>query len=94
MEFIEKYDKPWDWKGISANKYITIDIIEKYINKSWDWEWISSNPNITMENIEKYIDKSWDWDNISNNKFLYDKNVYNYSINNDIKKIDIVFIIY
>jgi hypothetical protein len=87
MEIIEKYpDKSWDWKWISENPNITMEIIEKYPDNPWNWSYISENPNITMEIIEKYPDRTWNWEWISKNKFLYDKNVYNYSINIDIKK--------
>jgi hypothetical protein len=47
-----------------------------------------------MDIIEKYPDIYWNWKWLSKNKFLYDKNVYNYSINSDIKKINIDFMIY
>ena len=68
--WLEKYpDEAWDWRGISKNPNITMDIIEKYPNKPWDWWWISQNPNITMDIIEKYPNKAWSWWGISRNPF-------------------------
>ncbi len=47
---VEKYpNKPWDWRGISWNPNITMEVIEKYPDKPWKWYGISRNSNITME---------------------------------------------
>ena len=68
MNLIEKYpDKPWDWRVISSNPNLTIEMIEKYPDKPWNWKGISHNPNLTIEMIEKYPDKPWDWKGISYN---------------------------
>ena len=53
FKFINKYNyKPWNWKYISKNPNVTIEIFEKYQNKLWDY------------NL-KFPDKEWDWDSIS-----------------------------
>ena len=70
---INKYsDKPWDWKWISINPNLTMEIINKYSDKPWDWENISNHENITMEMIEKYPHIPWVWGDygISNNPNL------------------------
>ena len=46
-------DKPWDWRYISKNPNITMEIIEKYPDKPWNWNG-GMNSNITTEIIEKY----------------------------------------
>ena len=62
-------DKPWDWSwGLSQNKNITMEFIEKHSDKPWSWFGISFNPNLTMEFIEKYPDKEWSWAAISSNE--------------------------
>ena len=70
---------PWNWKGITSNPNITLDIIKENPNLPWKWEWISDNPNITYEmareiNLSDFIDKyaskreeiepGWDWDRL------------------------------
>ena len=65
--FIMKYEDKLDWKHISCNRNITMEIIEKYTNKPWNWYGISQNSNITMEMIEKYPDKPWSWWGVSCN---------------------------
>ena len=37
------------WEGLSSNKTLTEDIIERYIDKPWDWYHISFNDNISFE---------------------------------------------
>jgi len=65
---IERYpEKPWDWKYISFNPNITMEIIEKNPGKPWNWYRISKNPNITMGIIEKYPEREWNWEYISSN---------------------------
>ena len=63
---INKYpNKPWDWDwliqntNISVEKYIPLDLIEKYPYK-WNYHILSENPNITKEFILKYLNKCWD----------------------------------
>ena len=63
--FICKYSHKVDWKNISSNPNITIEIIGNNPDKPWDWVFISANPNITMEIIDNSPDKPWDWWNIS-----------------------------
>ena len=65
---LEKYpNERWDWKRMSRNPNLTMDIIEKYPNKPWNWESISQNPNITIETIEKYPNKPRSWQGVSLN---------------------------
>ena len=41
MGDIEKYPyKPWNWKYMSQNPNLTMEIIEKYPDKPWKWNWI------------------------------------------------------
>ena len=73
MEFIEKYpDKDWYWgcSGISYNRNITLEWIEKYPNKPWDLNSISINPSITLEIIE-YFKNKIDFNSLSQNTFKY-----------------------
>ena len=68
QEFFEKnIDKLWDWRLLSNNPNITMEIVEKYPNKPWDWIGLSGNPNITIEFVEKYPDKPWNWGGLSRN---------------------------
>ena len=63
-------DKPWNWKGISRNPNVTMDMIERHPDKPWHWDYVSLNPNLTMEMIERHPDKPWDWwYSISSNQF-------------------------
>ena len=49
---IKKFpEKNWDWRDISRNPNITMEIITDNPDKPWDWYYVSENPNITMEII-------------------------------------------
>ena len=43
--FLMKYENKinWNWKCISQNPNITMEMIEKYIDKPWSWVGISQN---------------------------------------------------
>ena len=68
---IEKHpEKPWDWRSISDNPNLTMEIIEKHPEKPWDWKYISLNPNLTFKFIENNIDRI-DFNRLSRNKFTF-----------------------
>ena len=52
-----------NYKALSRNPNLTLEILEKYEDKGWDWGYngISSNPNLTLEWLEKYPNKNWYW---------------------------------
>ena len=63
LDFMMKHsDKDWDWKYISSNPNITMNMVEKYIDKPWDWHELSKNKKNTLHAIYKYkcLDKPWD----------------------------------
>ena len=62
------------WDGITKNKKLTIEFIEKYIDDFWNLYYLSRNPMLSIDSVEKYIDKSWDWEGISCNHFETDYN--------------------
>ena len=44
QKLLIKYpDKPWNWKYISQNPNLTMEMIEKNSDKPWDWKYISDN---------------------------------------------------
>lgn len=57
----------WDWKCISFNKDITLDIVKQHLEKDWDWFWISANPMVTWEVVLENPELPWDWKGLSNN---------------------------
>ena len=75
QNIIDKYpDKPWDWEwlikntNINVEKYISIDLIEKYLYK-WNCWNLSYNPNLIEEFILKCPYKEWNINYlIKNNK--------------------------
>jgi hypothetical protein len=74
----------WGGWGLSGNKNLPWEIVDKYSDKPWDWKELSQNPSITWGNILSHPDKPWDykwifanpnvtWEIIKNNeKLLYD----------------------
>ena len=40
INFINKYSEKWEWKYLSANPNITMEVIETYPTMPWDWEYI------------------------------------------------------
>lgn len=57
-----------DWRKMSMNDSVTINILEQYIDKPWNWIVLSTKKWITMAFIERYINKPWDWAKLSKNK--------------------------
>ena len=50
-------DKPWNWKSISMNPNITMDIIRDNPDKPWCWLHISQNP-FTKEK-EEFVNRKY-----------------------------------
>ena len=59
-----------NWKKLSKNPNIALDLITKYIDKKWDWRELSNKPCVTTDFIDAHLDKPWDWKEISNNPNL------------------------
>jgi hypothetical protein len=76
--FIEKHlDKNLSWYGITVNKNITMDIVQKNINLPWNFKYIGLNENITFDFIIDNLNKKdnmfnivLDIDDIYTNMFL------------------------
>ena len=62
--------KKWDWKEISANPNLTVEIIKKNKNKKLNWEEISANPAITMEIVKAHPLWPWNIKGLSQNPNL------------------------
>jgi hypothetical protein len=61
---------PWNWRYVSANPTLTIDVVLMYPYIDWDWYEISRNPNITMETIKKHRNLPWRWSAVYENPNL------------------------
>ena len=59
----ERPNKAWNWKYISKNIKLTVELIKLF--DKWDWKMLSRNKSLTTEIIEAF-DK-WDWKWISLN---------------------------
>ena len=72
MDFIMKYDKLQyiNWRKLSFNPNITIDIIKRYRDKQWDWCVLSRHKNITMEIVNANRELPWSWFYLSLNPNL------------------------
>jgi hypothetical protein len=60
IEFIIKNRKHLDWRRLTCNSSITMDIVEAYPELPWDPRYFKHNPNITPEFIIKHPDYEWD----------------------------------
>lgn len=72
---IETYGpEKWDWRAISANPNLTIEMIEDYYLRRkgimLDWEEISANPAITMEDVKAHPLWPWNLEGLSRNPNL------------------------
>ena len=77
FDFIQTHlDKHWDWKLLSSNPNITMDIVEANPNKPWNWQWLSENPNITWDIVLIYHDIPWNWDAFSSHEFNKEKQLF------------------
>ena len=60
----------WNWRSISKNELLTVEMLEKFHDKDWDWSNISCNFKLTIEMLEKFPEKDWCWKSISSNEAL------------------------
>jgi hypothetical protein len=69
---IREYTDKWDWKKLSSNKAITMDIIEENADIPWSKRLVVLNPNLTwdfiIKHIEYYKNDLWTWEFISAHK--------------------------
>ncbi len=85
MEQLYKFpDKPWNWKGISNNTCLTMNVILDHLDKSWDWTKISRYSNIPMDIVQLHSDKPWCYKSMSVNQNL----TINFILNNQDKPWD------
>jgi len=62
--------KYWNWKALSANPNISLEILEENMENpdiKWDARFVSENPNITMEFIKNHPNFQWNWQSILRN---------------------------
>jgi len=71
----ENLHLPWNWKRVTFNKNITIEIIINAFHSiehlnyyDFDWDEINSNKKINSDIIKQNHDLPWDWKLLSNNK--------------------------
>lgn len=57
----------WNYKFLSCNPNITLEIILKNLDKNWSWKYFSYNPNFKLEYILRFPILNWDWEYISEN---------------------------
>ena len=68
---IREHADKWDWKKLSKNKAITMDIILETIDLPWNQKHVPLNPNITWDFIINHIEygnwtiNGWHWYTIS-----------------------------
>lgn len=61
-----------DWKVLSGNPSLPINLLTVFPDKEWDWGALSSNPSIQTL-LTAFPDKSWDWVKISSNPAVTSK---------------------
>jgi hypothetical protein len=67
---------PWNWRALTANSNITMEIIETHNTLPWDEISIAENPNITQPYIKKLFDSN-------KNCEIKLKSIYEYLIKNE-----------
>jgi hypothetical protein len=63
----ENINKPWNWKHLSSNPNITLELVLQNPNKNWDWYELSKNQNITYDIVLQNPDKPWNYGGLSLN---------------------------
>ena len=67
---ISQPDKPWDWRYLSSNPNITMDIVMANPDKPWNWYRLSIYSNLSMDFVMANPSKPWDWLYLSLNHFI------------------------
>ena len=65
--FNEPTSIKWNYKQLSSNTSINLDIVKNHIDKNWNWGELSKNPGITLDMIEDNLELPWKWWCISSN---------------------------
>lgn len=61
-------DIAWDWRNLSRNRSLTLDVIERFMDLvPWDFVGLSENPNVTISFVRRFIDEEWNWSQLSCN---------------------------
>ncbi len=60
----------WDWKAMSLNPSLPLEVIEMFIDKEWDWYALSCHNNITISFALKHRHKDWHWSVLSSHSTL------------------------
>ena len=61
--------------GLSFNKNITMEFIEKNMDKQWNWSILSMSPNLTGEFLDKHENENWYFYNLAKNENISIKNI-------------------
>jgi hypothetical protein len=64
---IRDFHDEMNWKVISANEAITIQMMFDNLDLPWDLTGISKNPNVTLEFINNHPNMRWDWSAVLEN---------------------------
>jgi len=57
------------WYGLSQNKYLTIELMEHYIDEL-KFVYLSYNPNLNYEFVNKYLHRGWNFKGLVTNRAL------------------------
>lgn len=89
----KNYTISLNWRALSANPSVTMDVIDQYGSYPWVDRYISSNPNVTMNYIKtsKRIDpitkiaitREWFVSNLSSNRGITERDIYKNVLNWD-----------
>lgn len=61
-----------DWKVLSGNPSLPVNLLTAFPDKAWDWGALSGNPSIQTL-LTAFPDKAWDWVKISSNPAITSK---------------------
>ena len=86
-DIINHPEYPWDWKNISENPGLTMQMIVRFPKKMWCWSAISCNPGITIQDIKENPNYHWHMKYIFGNDFQIDQQMY---VNNQIGRLLLV----
>jgi hypothetical protein len=64
---IIKKSKNVDWKILSKNPCLTLEMLKEFKEKSWDYDLMSENPGLSRHILEEYPTEAWNFYKISEN---------------------------
>lgn len=61
----------WNWRALSGNNHVTIEILRKYIDKPWCFNELSYSSTLSLEMVRLLPEADWEWWGVSSSPKIH-----------------------